>query len=164
MPISQPPETLTLWVLDKIADDWPGVSFQAGQVNRVDMDDGRNVDDGVRVSHEDLRDGSYITARTVEDTETQETASGPPDAEAVIEVSVIGLDEAEYGKVPDNAGFRQAVQLIKEALRTDRREIEVQTHPATWTMLYLENAQTQSGQYQPEYYSESFDVRLIGHY
>jgi len=164
MPISQPPETLTLWVLDKIADDWPVGSFPASQLNRVDMDAGRNVDDGVRVSHEDLRDGSYVAARTVEDTEMQETASGPPDAEAVVEVSVIGLDASEYGNLPDNAGFRQAVQFIKQALRTDRRQIEVQNHPATWTMLHVENAQTQSGQYQPEYYSESFDVQLIGHY
>lgn len=164
MPISQPPETLTLWVLDKIADDWPVGSYPSSQLKRVDMDDGRNVDDGVQVRHEDLRDGSYITARTVEDTETQETASGPPDAEAVVEVSVIGLDQAEYGNLPDNAGFRDGVQFIKQALRTNRRQIEVQNHPATWTMLYVQNAQTQSGQYQPEYYSESFDVQLIGHY
>jgi len=164
MPISQPPETLTLWVLDKIADDWPVGSFPTAQVNRVDMDAGRNVDQGVEVMHEDLRNGSYIAARTVEDTETQETAGGPPDAEAVVEVSTIGLDQAEYGNLPNNAGYRQLVQLTKQALRANRRQIEVQQHPATWTMLHVQNAQTQSGQYQPEYYSESFDVRFIGHY
>lgn len=163
MPIRQPPRTLTLWVLDKIRRDWPDQWFPS-DIQRIDKNDSRNVEDDTVEKLDDPRENGYIVADTITDSETQTSADGTPEAEGLVEVTVMGLrDPHTFGTIEDSADFRDIVRNTKAALRTDRRQVHIHEHPATWTDLVLQNAGTTSGDYA-DYYAETFEAQLTGHY
>ncbi|MCD2204411.1 hypothetical protein [Halobacterium sp. KA-6] len=158
-------------VVDDIESEYTLASGDPVQVERIDRDNSRLLEQDVRSIRGDLQDANYVGATHVETVRDPVGTEYDASREVVVGVRVTGLTSAEYGHIdsegnegiPFDNGTDGLVNRLKDALWNERTWPDAGPGPSVYYKhLELQNEANQSEQWA-DFYRADWDVVFNGY-
>lgn len=154
------------YVLEAIADNWPGGGFGDVPLTRIDRDNAQFFESGLRSRTKELKRSNYVGAGLRTRNTDPAGFSYEQQLDAIVPVKLAGMHVSEFGHIdPDGSDgipWDDLVQGVRDAVLTDRDFPPITRPNTTYHTVFEENGTDRSSSYA-NYYAYEFDLRFRGY-